>query len=313
VTVAGVGHRGFFASSSCEKATRQARIAAEQSATAPACFYVASSEYLTLTASGAARGDASLSDTVQAQASVPPNRVPTARSGIWHPPLVTEWQWQLSSSPTPIINVRMYDIDLFDNDASTVAALHDHGIRAVCYIDMGTWEKWRPDAGQFPGSVLGSSNGWPGEKWLDIRQISVLAPVMEARLDLCKSLGYDGVEPDNIDGYKNSTGFPLAAQDQINYNTWIANQAHIRGLAVALKNDTDQIRQLEPYFDFMLDEQCFEYHECNTLLPFIQAGKAVFEVEYNLSASQFCPQANAMNFNSIKKDLTLGATRTPCR
>ena len=33
-------------------------------------------------------------------------------------------------------------------------------------------------------------------------------------------------------------------------------------------------------FDWALDEQCFQYVECYLLTPFIQAHKAVFEVEY---------------------------------
>jgi hypothetical protein len=232
----------------------------------------------------------------------------------WTPSLVTEWQWQLAFPPTaPFLSVGMYDIDMFDSPAATVAALHAQGTQVVCYIDFGTWENWRPDANQFPTSVLGSENGWPGEKWLDIRQISILAPIMEARLDLCKSKGFDAVEPDNIDGYENSTGFPLASQDQLNYNEWIATQAHARGLAVALKNDVDQVQQLLPYFDFMIDEECFRHHECNKITPFITSGKAVFEVEYSLSPSKFCPQANAMNFNSMQKHTSLDAYRVACR
>ena len=80
------------------------------------------------------------------------------------------------------------------------------------------------------------------------------------------------------------------------------------GLAIALKNDTDQVAQLVPDFDFMVDEQCFQYSECSTLLPFINAGKAVFEVEYRGQPSKFCPKANAMKLNSIKKNLSLDAT-----
>jgi hypothetical protein len=261
-----------------------------------------------LTASYA--GDTNFKSSSSAQVT---QAIQPASTAIWQPPLVTEWQWQLSSQPTSFLDVGMYDIDLFDNDAATVDALHAQGTKAVCYIDVGTWEDWRPDAAEFPASVLGSTNGWPGERWLDIRRIDVLAPIMEARMDLCEAEGYDGVEPDNVDGYENSTGFPLTAEDQLTYDLWIAAQAHARALSVALKNDTDQVAQLEPYFDWMLDEQCFQYQECDTLTPFSTAGKAVFEVEYNLSTSQFCPEANALNFNAMKKDLALDAARTPCR
>jgi hypothetical protein len=36
------------------------------------------------------------------------------------------------------------------------------------------------------------------------------------------------------------------------------------------------------------------------------------EVEYTLDTTQFCPQANAMNFNSMKKNWDLDAYRVPC-
>ena len=80
----------------------------------------------------------------------------------------------------------------------------------MCYIDVGTWENWRPDAGKFPKSVLGNKDGhWAGERWLDIRQTSILEPIMAHRFNLCKKKGFDGVDPDNLDGYQNKTGFPI--------------------------------------------------------------------------------------------------------
>lgn len=207
----------------------------------------------------------------------------------------------------------MYDIDMFDNSAQIVSALHAQGRIVICYIDAGTWENWRPDANKFPKWVLGKNNGWPGERWLDIRQLQVLGPIMQARMDLCKSKGFDGVEFDNVDGYTNNTGFPLTASDQLTFDTWLANQAHTRSLSVALKNEPGQAQDLLPYFDWELDEQCFQYNECGKFLPFINAGKAVMEVEYKLNPSQFCAKANAMNFNSMKKHLGLGPYRVACR
>ncbi|HLH63880.1 MAG TPA: endo alpha-1,4 polygalactosaminidase [Ktedonobacteraceae bacterium] len=228
--------------------------------------------------------------------SLPP---PVPCPGCWQPALNTSWQWQLSGKVDQSFNVVMYDIDMFDNPASVVQSLHAAGRIVICYIDAGTWEKWRPDAKEFPKSVLGRHNGWPGERWLDIRQLSILEPIMQARMQLCQSKGFDGVEFDNVDGYSNRTGFPLTYQDQLNYNVWLANSAHSLGLSVALKNDVDQVSDLLPYFDWSLDEQCFQYKECDKLLPFINANKAVMEVEYKLNPSQFCPDANAMNFNSM--------------
>jgi len=249
-----------------------------------------------------------------AAASLPPP-VPCGGGcdACWVPPPVTSWQWQIQDTVDQSVDVAMYDIDLFDNDASVVASLHAAGRHVICYLDAGTWENWRPDASEFPADVLGRGDGFPGEKWLDIRRLDVLAPILSARLDLCKTKGFDGVEFDNVDGYTNTTGFPLTGDDQLAFDVWLANQAHTRGLDAALKNDLDQVPDLLPYFDWALDEQCFQYHECDKLTPFVTAGKAVMEVEYHLRTSAFCPEANAMNFNSLLKTLALDATRTACR
>lgn len=222
------------------------------------------------------------------------------------------WNYVLSTTPDLSIVANMYDIDGFDNSATTVSSIHAKGRKATCYIDAGTWENWRPDANQFPSSVLGANNGWPGEKWLDIRQISILGPIMQARVNMCKSKGFDAVEFDNVDGYTNRTGFPLTATDEANYNTFLANMAHTAGLLVALKNDIDQINLLLPYYDMAINEQCFEFSECSGLKAFISANKPVFNVEYNLQTSQFCPQANSMHFGSILKNINLPNPVTFC-
>jgi hypothetical protein len=258
-----------------------------------------------------------MSSTSPGTGGSPGGMPPPTGSGTsgWAPALKTSWQWQLSTLPGggQLLAVDMYDVDGFNADTALVSAMHAKNIHAVCYMSLGTFEDWRADASSFPPSVLGSGNGWPGEKWLDIRQINALAPIMQARFQMCKNKGFDAVEPDNIDGYSNSTGFPLTAADQLAYNEWIATTAHSMGMSVVLKNDLDQVTDLVSHFDFAIDEQCFEFGECAKLTPFISANKAVFEVEYNLAASQFCPQANAMNFNALKKDLNLTATVTACR
>ncbi|HMA34437.1 MAG TPA: endo alpha-1,4 polygalactosaminidase [Chloroflexia bacterium] len=235
----------------------------------------------------------------------------------WQPALHTSWQWQLTNTPIDqTVDAQMYDIDLFDNDASVVAALHARGRKVVCYINVGAWENWRPDAGQFPPALLGQDYiGWPGEKWLDIRQIATLGPLMQRRLDACQAAGFDGIEPDNIDGYTAPTGFPLTYQDQITYNTWLAHEAHARGLAIGLKNDIEQVGDLLPYFDWALSEDCFAQGWCGQLAPFVQAGKAVFAAEYTdmgVTTDQFCPAAATWHINGIIKNRNLDAWRAAC-
>jgi hypothetical protein len=241
-------------------------------------------------------------------------------AGWWLPPPGTSWQWQLTGLPVDTsLDVEMYDIDLFDNEAPTVAALQAQGRKVVCYLSAGSWEDWRPDANQFPASVLGQEyEGWPGERWLDIRQIDLLAPVMRARLDRCQAMGFDGVEPDNVDGYANETGFPLTYGDQLAYNRWLAAEAHARGLSIGLKNDGEQVRELLPDFDWALTEDCFAQEECGAFAPFVAAGKAVFAAEYTdeWRAEEFtgdvCPQAGALAFRVILKDRDLDAWQRAC-
>jgi hypothetical protein len=231
----------------------------------------------------------------------------------WQPALQTSWQWQLNGRIDLSVEATLYDLELFDMSAQTVATLHAGGRRAICYVSVGSWEDWRSDATRFPEAVKGRSNGWPGERWFDIRQLDVLLPLLEARLDQCKARGFDGVEPDNVDGYLSDSGFPLTFEDQLRFNIAIANAARARGLSVGLKNDLPQIPDLLPYFDWAMNEQCFEYDECERLRPFAEAGKPVFHVEYRLQPDQFCAPANALNFNSLHKRLELDAYRHACR
>ncbi|MFF3331310.1 endo alpha-1,4 polygalactosaminidase [Streptomyces sp. NPDC002888] len=232
--------------------------------------------------------------------------------GRWQPEPGVAWQWQLSGRLDTSVDVPVYDIDGFDHSKATVAALHDKDRKVICYLSTGAWEDWRPDAGKFPKSVVGKGNGWEGERWLDIRRTDVLEPLMAARLDMCREKGFDAVEPDNMDGYDNTTGFPIEAADQLRYNRLIARLAHERGMSVGLKNDLDQIPELVKDFDFAVNEQCAQYDECTTLEPFVKAGKAVFHVEYELPTDRFCAEARRLKLSSLLKKYELGAWRRAC-
>jgi hypothetical protein len=213
----------------------------------------------------------------------------SADTGVYRPKPGVTWQWQLNGELNTEYDVALYDIDVFDTDTKTIQALHKAGKKVICYFSAGSYEEWREDAREFDAALLGKElDGWAGERWLDIRDTRLHA-IMEARLDLAHSKGCDGVEPDNIDGYTNDTGFPLTAADQLTYNRYLAAQAHKRGLSIALKNDLNQIKELEPYFDFHINEQCHRYNECNRLQPFIDADKAVLNAEY---ARQYLDEAN---------------------
>jgi hypothetical protein len=231
----------------------------------------------------------------------------------WHPVRGLSWQWQLSGKLDQTAKVDVYDVDAFETPATAVSTLHSAGRKAICYVNVGARENWRPDAGRYPAAVLGKAmDGWPGERWLDIRRWDVLQPILADRFAMCRRNGFDGVEPDNADGYANSTGFKLTATDQLTFNRNVAGLAHGLGLAVGLKNDVEQAKALLPSFDFAVNEECVRYNECGSLSGFITANKPVFHVEYDLSVTQFCPKARSLGFSSMRKHEELDAWRQPC-
>jgi hypothetical protein len=232
-----------------------------------------------------------------------------ASAAIWHPaPTTSPWQWQLQGKVDTGVPASVYDIDGFETPKSTVTALHRQGRRAICYLDVGSWEDYRPDAGRFPKSVIGNRyEGFPEENWLDIRRFRRFAPILEHRFAICARKGFDAVEPDNIAGWENKTGFPITQADQLRFNRWVASQVHARGMAVALKNDGRQAKQLLGAFDFAIVEECFQYEECGLYRPFVEAGKAVYEAEYELEPAQYCDAAQALHFSAIHKSYDLFA------
>ncbi|GAA2910765.1 hypothetical protein GCM10020221_03250 [Streptomyces thioluteus] len=163
-----------------------------------------------------------------------PSAHPRPGGARWQPKPGTRWQWQLDGAVDTSVDVPVYDIDGFENDAATVAKLHAKKRKVICYINAGAYEDWRPDQGKFPESVLGAKNeGWKGEKWLDIRRLDVLRPIMAERFDMCREKGFDAVEPDLTEGFRNKTGFPLTAAHQLAFNRMIASLAHERGMPSA--------------------------------------------------------------------------------
>ena len=229
-------------------------------------------------------------------------------------PEIISWQIQYSGDIDPDLNIEIYNLDLFDTSTALIDDLHQHGMYVQCYFSAGSFEDWRPDANDYPPEILGNDlEGWPGEKWLDIRRLDLLQPILEGRLDLAVEKDCDGVDPDNLDGFDNKTGFPLNADDQLAFNIFLSQAAHNRELSIGLKNDLNQTADLVSYFDWIINEECFFYQECSLLSPFLEADKPVFVIEYELTPEEFCPQANQLGFNALHKNWDLDSYRVDCR
>jgi endo-alpha-1,4-polygalactosaminidase (GH114 family) len=281
-----------------------------------------------------------------------------ARSGgvepsPWAPKPGDRWQYQLEGGKVDAgicskpfdggacVRPDVFDIDLFAPDGHTlnraaVDAIHDRGAHAVCYLSAGTDERFRPDHRKYVrfdrrhgGGLLGKpfSDRFSNERWVDFGPPGnrrFLLARMRDRTEKCASAGFDAVEYDVVDAYAQGprvTGFRVSAKAQLRYDRTLAAIAHSHGLSVALKNDLGQLAKLEPDFDFAINEQCLQYHECTNNPPpgyraFLDAGKAVLQVEYRKEPSEFCDEAERIGLSSIKKarDFSLAAEPwTPCR
>jgi len=242
---------------------------------------------------------------------------PAPAEPIARPPADAGFAISLSTpnlNPTPGIGV--YEIDLFDAAQPTIDALHAAGGYVICYFSAGSIEDWRPDVAAFPESVIGKKyEGWEGERWIDIRQREALAPIFGDRMNLAVAKRCDAVDPDNVDGFGNETGFEISAVDQRAFNLWLAEAAHQRGLAIGLKNASELVLDLVEAFDFAVIENCATQEGCDTYQPFAARKKAVFQIEYRDETEDWaavCQDAARRGFTAILAGLALDGTAETC-
>ena len=281
-------------------------------------------------------GSASANTTITVQTSQP-TPTPTPVTNWWQPgPVALAWQWEIdhplslssakdmgtgvtayNGTTPPATDPVVYDIDGFDNPASTVAALHAMGKKVVCYIEVGAAENYRPDYAQFPAAGLGKTMpGYSSERYVDIRNPQVVS-VIKNRIKMCADKGFDAIEPDIDESYTSDTGFPLTKSDEEAFMTTLANYAHSLGVAMWGKNPDDTgdsyAADMVNTFDAILTEQCNQYGTCG-LLNAYTGKKPVFNAEYSASTSSFCPADNARTgWSGVKFPLALSGARTPCR
>ncbi len=244
-----------------------------------------------------------------------------ADSGWWRPQLSENlrWQLQLQGDLELIDSVDVYSVD----SAASIASIQQaqrRGARVMCYISAGSAENWRDDFSRFPPQVIGNAyEGWPGEWWLDIRRLDLIAPVMRARIRACAEKGFDALDPDNINGYENNTGFRLTRSDAVRYIRWLAAEAHRQGMAFSLKNGEALIGSVADVIDMMQSESCVYYRNCGAVSAMVRLGKPVFAVEYQeltgaVNFSRACDVARKFNFSMILRttDLRAGGLYKSC-
>jgi len=209
-----------------------------------------------------------------------------------------------------------------------VNSLHSMSKKAIGYVDAGDVEQGRPDYQQYvdfdnacSGCLIGNPfSGFRSEYMLNINndkgQADFIRKMVSARTDRVAANGFDAVEYDVLCNYENKSGFTITDATQASFNISLAAIAHNHFLSVPLKSDVDQATEspIESAFDFVIDEQCNQYSQCGNYSSWQAASKAIFNVEYKLATSKFCPQDNSANINGILKNYSLDVTPyTPCR
>jgi hypothetical protein len=199
------------------------------------------------------------------------------------PPVNGQFDYQIGGAYTPSSSVAIVDRDRHDSPVS--------GKYNICYVNA--FQTQSDEASFWTGShsdlLLKNSKGkyisdpdWPGEYILDTSTAakrSSLAAIEDAWIDGCKTSGFQGVEPDNLDSWTRSKNL-LTMADNVAMATLLTAHAHADGLAIAQKNTTDlgNTGKTTVGFDFAIAEECQEYTECDSYTgPY---GNHVIEIEY---------------------------------
>lgn len=231
------------------------------------------------------------------------------RQTLWQPAVGSTWNYQLYLPPTAaqLANPAKYNvwaIDLFDTPVSTIKTIQASGSKVICYFSAGSYEPGRPDSQNFTASDKASAlGGWPGEYWLKYRSTNV-RNIMKARLDLARTKGCNGVDPDNMDAYNNANGWGATQLDTVNYLTFLSTEAANRGLSIGLKNSLEVMAaSVVGLVQYSINEACSQYTECNVLAPFILTGKPVFNVEY--------PKGETISTSNVSNKLRIKSCNDP--
>ena len=163
------------------------------------------------------------------------------------------------------------------------------GVYNICYVNAyqaqpGEGATWR---GANADLLLRDASGrevidedW-GEPLLDTSTATKrvrLGAIVGAWIDGCARVGFDAVEPDNLDSWTRSHGL-LTAKANLAFAQLLAERARAVGLAIAQKNAGEiSAAAHRAGMDFAVAEECEHYRECGLYTDVY--GDHVIEIEY---------------------------------
>jgi hypothetical protein len=238
-----------------------------------------------------------------------PDPAPTP-SAWWRPAPGLTWYWQLTGTIDTSHDVDVYDIDYL-HPATLVAGLQAAGKRVIAYVPVGDWEDYRPDSDAFPEEALcGEIDGWP-ERYIDIRH-PVAVDLIKARIASAAARGFDGIEGDVVDLHLVDTGCAtrITEAQMTAFLRDLVDYTHSLGLAYFAKNAAETAATWATFTDGVVVEEAYAYREADAYMPYVQAGKPVFAVEYGAGSptDAQCSDANARDYALYGTNLALTGT-----
>jgi len=215
--------------------------------------------------------------------------VKNAEAGLWKAKVGSTWNYVLGHK----INLATEKAEVLEIDVNKSADLikeyHNAGKKVICYFSGGTIEDFRDDYDDYAsvkGLIRNTYDEWDDEKWLDFR-LEGIKPLIKRRMQMAVNKKCDGIEVDNVDAYQISDvrdewTDPITREDTIVFLKWLGTTAHNLGIAIGLKNVNGLLDEVSPYFDFAINEECYQYKdECRRYRKFLDSGKPVYAVAYN--------------------------------
>lgn len=203
-----------------------------------------------------------------------------AASTVLAPPAHASFSYQIGGAFAPERGVRIVDRDRLDRPAA--------GLYNVCYVNAfqaqpqarSWWLAHHRDLLLFRHGHPVIDRAWH-EQLLDTSTAAkrtALARIVGSWIAGCARVGFQAIEPDNLDSWVRSDG-ALTVRANLAFAASLIARAHSLGLAIAQKNATEVAptgRRLG--FDFAIAEECQAYGECGAYMR--AYGGEVIEIEY---------------------------------
>ena len=224
----------------------------------------------------------------------------------WYkPPVGASYYHQESGAIDMNQKVAIYSIPLYSGSA--ISHLKGSNIKVLCQYSVGLWKDGQPALDK---QYLGKQQA-DNRYVMDIRQDAVKQYVSQF-LTSAQQFSCDGFEPLDMNVFSMDNGLNLTIQDQETFSTWLATEAHSKGLTIGLYNALLQLSLINN-FDYATAINCYAQNQCDNYRSVITSNKPVFDMETSLSTDKFCSSANSQNYYAFTTTADFGPNVTYCR